>query len=113
MPMKLTKEKHAFPAWSTIPGPRWLAMGRQWHLFFAWVFALTGLFTRRVEGMSQHRRDALDLAVFHSHRADGKQGLVPIGSIAPVKRRMGIENLQTAHDEDDERHGIDPMPDSH
>ena len=25
-----------FPSWATIPGPRWLAMGRQWHLFFAW-----------------------------------------------------------------------------
>jgi len=33
----------AFPAWATIPGPRWLAMGRQWHLFFAWIFVLTGL----------------------------------------------------------------------
>ncbi len=33
----------AFPAWATIPGPQWLAMGRQWHLFFAWVFVLTGL----------------------------------------------------------------------
>jgi thiosulfate reductase cytochrome b subunit len=36
-------EARAFPAWATIPGPRWLAMGRQWHLFFAWIFALTGL----------------------------------------------------------------------
>ncbi|HKQ35557.1 MAG TPA: cytochrome b/b6 domain-containing protein, partial [Nitrospiraceae bacterium] len=33
----------AFPSWATIPGPRWLAMGRQWHLFFAWIFVLTGL----------------------------------------------------------------------
>lgn len=33
----------AFPAWATVPGPRWLAMGRQWHLFFAWIFVLTGL----------------------------------------------------------------------
>ncbi|HJT22271.1 MAG TPA: cytochrome b/b6 domain-containing protein [Nitrospira sp.] len=33
----------AFPAWATIPSPRWLAMGRQWHLFFAWVFVLNGL----------------------------------------------------------------------
>jgi thiosulfate reductase cytochrome b subunit len=33
----------AFPRWATLPGPQWLAMGRQWHLFFAWVFALTGL----------------------------------------------------------------------
>jgi thiosulfate reductase cytochrome b subunit len=33
----------AFPAWATIPGPRWLAMGRQWHLFFAWIFVITGI----------------------------------------------------------------------
>ena len=33
----------AFPSWATIPSARWLAMGRQWHLFFAWVFVLNGL----------------------------------------------------------------------
>ncbi|MGQ0811083.1 MAG: cytochrome b/b6 domain-containing protein [Nitrospiraceae bacterium] len=33
----------AFPDWATIPAPQWLAMGRQWHLFFAWVFVLNGL----------------------------------------------------------------------
>lgn len=32
-----------FPAWATIPGPAWLAMGRRWHFFFAWVFVLNGL----------------------------------------------------------------------
>ncbi len=35
--------RRAFPAWATIPGAQWLAMGRQWHLFFAWVFVLNGL----------------------------------------------------------------------
>lgn len=33
----------AFPAWATIPSAKWLAMGRQWHLFFAWVFVINGL----------------------------------------------------------------------
>ncbi len=33
----------AFPVWATIPGPRWLAMGRRWHFFFAWLFVLNGL----------------------------------------------------------------------
>src|SRR5689334_5424236 len=33
----------AFPSWSTIPSGKWLAMGRQWHLFFAWIFVLNGL----------------------------------------------------------------------
>lgn len=32
-----------FPAWLTIPGPRWLAMGRRWHFFFAWLFVINGL----------------------------------------------------------------------
>lgn len=32
-----------FPEWSTIPGPRWLTMGRRWHLFFAWVLVINGI----------------------------------------------------------------------
>ncbi len=33
----------AFPSWITIPGFFWLAGGRRWHFFFAWLFALNGL----------------------------------------------------------------------
>jgi thiosulfate reductase cytochrome b subunit len=36
-------EARAFPAWATIPGPRWLAMGRRWHFFFAWLLVANGL----------------------------------------------------------------------
>lgn len=36
-------EARGFPSWLTIPGPQWLAMGRRWHFFFAWVFVLNGL----------------------------------------------------------------------
>ena len=32
-----------FPSWVTLPGPQWLAMGRVWHFFFAWLFAINGL----------------------------------------------------------------------
>lgn len=32
-----------FPQWATLPGPQWLAMGRRWHLFFAWVFVINGV----------------------------------------------------------------------
>ncbi|MBV9914446.1 MAG: cytochrome b/b6 domain-containing protein [Sinobacteraceae bacterium] len=32
----------AFPAWATLPGPQWLAMGRVWHFFFAWLFVING-----------------------------------------------------------------------
>jgi len=33
----------AFPSWITIPGFYWLAGGRRWHFFFAWMFVLNGL----------------------------------------------------------------------
>lgn len=29
-----------FPAWATLPGTEWLAMGRRWHFFFAWLFVV-------------------------------------------------------------------------
>jgi Ni/Fe-hydrogenase b-type cytochrome subunit len=32
-----------FPSWLTIPGYFWLAGGRRWHFFFAWLFVLNGL----------------------------------------------------------------------
>src|SRR5205809_6242124 len=35
--------ENGFPSWATLPGEHWLAMGRRWHLFFAWVLALTGI----------------------------------------------------------------------
>ena len=31
-----------FPDWLTIPAARYLALGRRWHFFFAWLFALNG-----------------------------------------------------------------------
>ena len=43
----------AFPTWATIPGPRWLAMGRR-HLFFAWIFVLTGLIYMSYAYLSRH-----------------------------------------------------------
>jgi thiosulfate reductase cytochrome b subunit len=35
--------ERAFPAWITIPSNQWLAMGRRWHLFFAWVLVINGI----------------------------------------------------------------------
>jgi len=35
--------QRAFPSWATIPGPQWLAMGRHWHFFFAWIFVVNGI----------------------------------------------------------------------
>lgn len=36
-------QDRGFPNWATLPGHQWLAMGRRWHFFFAWVFVLNGL----------------------------------------------------------------------
>lgn len=33
----------AFPSWITVPSTQWLAMARQWHFFFAWLFVLNGV----------------------------------------------------------------------
>lgn len=43
-----------FPAWATIPGGKWLAMGRQWHLFFAWLFVANGLIFTAYALASRH-----------------------------------------------------------
>lgn len=44
----------AFPSWATIPSAKWLAMGRQWHLFFAWVFVINGLIFTAYALSSRH-----------------------------------------------------------
>jgi len=50
--------RRAFPAWATIPSAKWLAMGRQWHLFFAWLFVINGLlFTAYVFASRHGTRD--------------------------------------------------------
>lgn len=50
----------AFPAWATVPSARWLAMGRQWHLFFAWVFVINGLIFSTYIFLSRHfKKDLL------------------------------------------------------
>lgn len=43
-----------FPAWTTIPSGKWLAMGRQWHLFFAWLFVVNGLIFTAYALASRH-----------------------------------------------------------
>jgi thiosulfate reductase cytochrome b subunit len=50
----------AFPTWATIPGPRWLAMGRRWHFFFAWVFFVNGALYVAYSVLTRHlNRDLL------------------------------------------------------
>jgi len=46
--------RRGFPTWATLPGPQWLAMGRRWHLFFAWVFVINGLIFGLYAIISRH-----------------------------------------------------------
>lgn len=46
--------RRAFPDWATIPSAKWLAMGRQWHLFFAWLFVINGLVFTAYAVASRH-----------------------------------------------------------
>ena len=34
------RTERAFPSWATIPSERFLAAGRRWHFFFAWVLVI-------------------------------------------------------------------------
>jgi thiosulfate reductase cytochrome b subunit len=43
-----------FPAWATVPSGKWLAMGRLWHLFFAWLFVINGLIFTAYALASRH-----------------------------------------------------------
>ncbi len=46
--------RRGFPAWATIPSAKWLAMGRQWHLFFAWLFVINGFIFTAYAFASRH-----------------------------------------------------------
>jgi thiosulfate reductase cytochrome b subunit len=46
-----------FPAWATLPGPQWLAMGRVWHFFFAWLFVINGAIFAAYTLLRGHIRD--------------------------------------------------------
>jgi thiosulfate reductase cytochrome b subunit len=49
-----------FPAWATLPSVQWLAMGRLWHLFFAWFFVINGVAFATYAWWSGHfRKDLL------------------------------------------------------
>lgn len=52
--------ERGFPAWITLPGPQWLALGRRWHFFLAWLFLLNGIVYLVAGFASRHfRRDLL------------------------------------------------------
>lgn len=53
-----TYTDRGFPTWATLPGPQWLAMGRAWHFFFAWILVINGALYVILGILSGHiRRD--------------------------------------------------------
>src|SRR5258708_29686565 len=62
--------------------------------------------------MSDDRRFS-DKAVFRQVCPDRNRWMVEIGALADIERRMGIEYLQSAHQEKLEADDIDPMSDAH
>jgi len=45
-----------FPDWATLPGSQWLAMGRRWHFFFAWLFVANGIVYTLLAVLGGHLR---------------------------------------------------------
>lgn len=82
----------AFPAWATIPSGKWLAMARNWHLFFAWVFVLNGLAYVAYTVASRHlRRDLLpDAAALRGIGASIKQHLLLRHPQGEAARRYNV-----------------------
>jgi thiosulfate reductase cytochrome b subunit len=51
-------DSRAFPAWATLPGVQWLALGRRWHFFFAWILvANAAIYGAMALGGGHLRRD--------------------------------------------------------
>ena len=57
-----------FPAWATLPGFQSLALGRAWHFFFAWLFAINGfafaiyaIWSRHIRELAPTQHDIADL----------------------------------------------------
>jgi thiosulfate reductase cytochrome b subunit len=46
--------RRGFPEWATLPARQWLAMGRRWHFFFAWIFVINGLIFAALSVASRH-----------------------------------------------------------
>ena len=66
----------------------------------------------RVEGLAEHHH-LTDKSVLGLARPNRQRWAVEIGAIANIERRMRIEDLQPAHQEERETHGVDPMRDAH
>jgi thiosulfate reductase cytochrome b subunit len=57
----ILKIEGGFPSWATLPSSQWLAMGRRWHFFFAWILVINAAAYISYAIVSRHL--ARDLAV--------------------------------------------------
>jgi thiosulfate reductase cytochrome b subunit len=51
-----------FPSWITVPSNQWLAMGRRWHFFFAWVLVVNGVVYLTYSIASRHLQRDLSVS---------------------------------------------------
>src|SRR5439155_1052071 len=65
--------------------------------------------SRRVELPTEDLRDATDLALRGLHRLQSEQRPVGVRPLTPVEGRVGVEDLQSAHHEDEETEGGQPV----
>ena len=81
----------AFPAWATIPSERFLAAGRRWHFFFAWVFVINGAIYLLTSLIGGHlRRDLLpDARASSSPATSCTRSSTTRGCSSPRARRRG------------------------
>lgn len=88
-----------FPDWATIPSHQWLAMGRRWHFFFAWLLVLNALtyiaygfwgshFARSISVRGEELR-TLGTTIRHHFslrhlRADAERGYNPLQKLSYI-----------------------------
>src|SRR5262245_5222154 len=70
-------------------------------------------YSRGIEFMAQDCCDATHLAVLHLHGADREERMLTVGTVVPIEGGMRVENLESAHDQDDKDRNVKPMADSY
>ena len=67
---------------------------------------------RGIEVPAEQRSNAVNLLVMR-HWPHGEDRLVEIRFLAEIKRGVGVEDLQAAHQQDQQHERVDPMGDAH
>src|SRR5712692_686557 len=90
--------------------PRQCRPGREAALLeLASAFARGAQHPRRIELASQDLRDAPRLTLGGFHCLQSEQRALGVRALTPVERRMRVEDLEPAHDQDDEAERGEPV----